>query len=190
MSATKKKTALVVVDMQNDFVNFGGSLYVKESNSIIKPILNLIKEKNWNVIVFTQDWHPLNHVSFEVYPKHCVQSSFGAEITKEFKSINNITETHLKKGYDMDVDSLSAFVNIKGEETGLDAILSSRGISRIVVVGVALELCVYETCIDAVRLGYEVGVIESLTKPLKKSKKDKTLKAMGEYGIKILHPPK
>ena len=179
-------TALIVVDMQNDFANPQGSLYVDGGVDIIKPIQKFVySEEIWDLVVFTQDWHPYNHVSFKIYPPHCIQNSKGADIVQQLQVFNNIVQLQLKKGYDLSVDSLSAFANENGVETGLDQILKSRGIKDVVIVGLALDLCVFYTAMDALK-SYNVFVVKPLTRPIDKVKGLTALEKLVDKGVIII----
>lgn len=165
------KKALLVVDIQNDFCK-GGALEVPHANEIIPYVNGLLEEDFYDEIVFTQDWHPANHLSFAsnngknvgdamvvngiyqlMWPNHCVQNTFGAEF---YKDLNVKKATHIiKKGEKIDVDSYSCFQDNNHDiKTGLSDYLKSKNIQLIEVVGLALDYCVKYTCLDAVREGF------------------------------------
>lgn len=169
------KKALIVVDIQNDFLP-GGKLAVPEGDKIIPVVNKLIK--NFDIVVVTQDWHPANHVSFAenhqnkrpgdkiilggieqiLWPAHCVQNTHGAEFAKDLEK-NKITAV-IKKGTDPMIDSYSGFFdNVRKKETGLDNLLKSLGVNEIYIVGLATDYCVKFTALDAVSLGYKTHVI-------------------------------
>ena len=164
------KQALLVIDMQNDFVLPTGSLYVKDAGDIIPGIQKqILNQKFYHLTVFSQDWHPKQHVSFipegGPFPPHCIQNTFGAEIVKPL-DYHNLNQTAVKKGYTHDLDAFSAFHSINNTvSSGLDMILKVEGINTVYICGVATEFCVYFTAIDALELGYTVYVIIDLTKP-------------------------
>jgi len=87
--------ALFVIDMQNDFAKKGGALYFDGADKIIPFVLNLIeKYKSQNLpIIFTQDWHKEDDKEFEIWPKHCIKNTYGAEIIDEIKKLLQITKT-------------------------------------------------------------------------------------------------
>ena len=153
--------ALIVVDMQNDFID--GSLAVPRAKEIIDPINKLMKEGNYDLIVASQDWHPEGHISFAsrysvkpftehneqiVWPDHCVIGTKGAEISKDINSeyFNMI----IKKGFNKNIDSYSALMDSSGKISGLHEILSPY--CDIHVCGLASDYCVYHTILSGVKL--------------------------------------
>jgi nicotinamidase/pyrazinamidase len=165
------KKALIVVDMQNDFCQ-GGALEVPGANEIIPYINHLITENEFDQIVFTQDWHPANHKSFAsnnnknvgetiilngipqfMWPNHCIEGTFGAEIHKDLILPDHVH--FIQKGKNTDIDSYSAFQdNNHFMKTGLDDFLKYHEIDLVEIVGLALDYCVKYTCLDAVKQDY------------------------------------
>ncbi|MFX0186962.1 MAG: bifunctional nicotinamidase/pyrazinamidase [Candidatus Hodarchaeota archaeon] len=178
------KDALIIVDMQNDFMP-NGALPVEEGDLIvdgINKVADFFKKKNGKVVL-TQDWHPKNHKSFAsqhlnknagdefqsegigpiLWPDHCVQDSIGADFHKDLKK--NLADAIIQKGMNPEIDSYSGFIeNDKKSETGLANKLRSLGIDKIFVCGLALDYCCYFTAIDGVDLGFEVYFLVDLTK--------------------------
>ena len=151
--------ALIVVDMQNDFMP-EGALPVPDGDKIV-PVLNeYIKlfESKGNPVFFTRDWHPENHISFKgyggIWPPHCVQDTEGAEFHPGLY-IPSDNKFIISKGYSRDFDAYSGF-----QGTILNELLKERGIKRIFVSGVATDYCVKNTVIGGLNLGYEVFVLE------------------------------
>ena len=165
-----------MVDVQNDFCP-GGALAVPQGDEIV-TLVNQLAEAFRNV-VFTQDWHPVGHLSFAsahagrspydtiampygpqvLWPDHCVQGTPGAA----FHSGLQIPHAGLilRKGLDRTVDSYSAFYeNDRTTATGLTGYLRERGITRVFLAGLALDFCVRYSAEDAVREGFAVVVIE------------------------------
>ena len=178
----KDSDALIVVDVQNDFCP-GGSLAVKEGNTIISKINEI--QKRFNYIFYTQDWHPADHISFStnnvgkevfstievpygkqvIWPPHCVFNTKGAEFHKELdvKYANAI----IRKGFRKEIDSYSGFFeNDKLTPTGLEGLLKTLKIKRVFICGLALDFCVNYTALDAKSLGFETIVIEGATLPV------------------------
>jgi len=174
--------ALIVVDLQNDFVP-GGSLAVPRGNEII-PLVNQIQEK-FDLVVATQDWHPKNHLSFAsnhpgknvfdtivlggteqvLWPDHCVQGEKGALLVKGFD--DRRVEAILRKGTDPEIDSYSGFFdNGRKKSTGLGDYLRGRGVQQVYVCGLAAEFCVLYTALDAIDLGFETYYLEDATRSL------------------------
>ena len=166
--------ALIVIDVQNDFCP-GGALAVPGGDEIVGPINALMGE--FQTVILTQDWHPAGHSSFAsshdgkspyettempygtqvLWPDHCVQGSSGAE----FHADLNLTRADMiiRKGFNPAIDSYSAFFeNDQSTPTGLDGYLRTRGISELVMVGLATDFCVNFSALDAAKLGYQVTV--------------------------------
>lgn len=160
---TQQNQALIVIDMQNDFIE-GGALAVPGSLNIIKSVNNLIE--NYNNIVFTQDWHPSNHESFNgTWPPHCIQGSFGAEIHCDISTTK--AQLILRKGYRQHIDSYSAFFeNDYLTPTGLSSYLKEREIKDLVLCGLALDFCVGYSALDAIKCGFNVSIILSASKAI------------------------
>jgi nicotinamidase/pyrazinamidase len=173
MSANR---ALIVVDMQNDFMP-GGALAVPGGDEIVATINRLARR--FDKVVLTQDWHCPGHASFasshpgrQVYetfeafygpqilwPDHCVMSTRGAEFHPDLDIPH--AGLILRKGYNRNVDSYSAFLEAdRRTRTGLDGWLASRGITEVVVCGVATDFCVGWTACDARQFGLTVAVVE------------------------------
>ena len=176
--------ALLIVDVQHDFLP-GGSLAVNKGDEII-PIINQV-QKGYDLIVATQDWHPAKHQSFAsmhadhdlydmidlhglqqiLWPDHCVQSTFGAEISPDL-DISQV-ETIFRKGMDPSVDSYSAFFdNGKRKDLGLAAYLKHRKVTEVHVCGLAADFCVYYTAMDALAAGFKTSIISKATKAIDK----------------------
>ena len=158
--------ALVVVDVQNDFADPGGSLYVKEGGSIL-PLVNseqrLAREAG-ALVVYTQDWHPESTKHFAkdggIWPVHCVGGTWGAE----FHPALDVDGPTVRKGTNGE-DGYSGFtmkdpVTEETKPTELEGLLRERGIQKVVVVGLATDYCVSATAIDAARLGFRTEVLQ------------------------------
>ena len=176
------KTALLVIDVQNDFCP-AGALGVAGGNEII-PFINEEMVK-YDCVVLTQDWHPKGHSSFAtshegknpleliempygdqvLWPDHCVQGSKGAEFHPEL----NIEQASaiIRKGSDPRIDSYSAFFeNDRKTPTGLDGYFKSLEIENINLVGLATDFCVNYSAQDAANLGYKVSVLEKMCRAI------------------------
>ncbi|MGA2232244.1 MAG: bifunctional nicotinamidase/pyrazinamidase [Tepidisphaeraceae bacterium] len=170
------KRALIIVDIQNDFVP-GGALAVNGGDQIIRVVNQL--QRRFDLVVATQDWHPANHGSFAVnhrgravfevatlgglpqvlWPSHCVQGTRGAEFVPglETTRINKV----FPKGTDPQIDSYSGFFdNGHRKATGLGDYLHERGVGEVYIVGLATDYCVKFTALDAKQLGFETYLIE------------------------------
>jgi nicotinamidase/pyrazinamidase len=197
------RTALLVVDVQNDFCP-GGALAVSGGDEIV-PVINLLFDV-FPYIVLTQDWHPEGHCSFAstyrkapysiddsfdpgavLWPDHCVAGSYGADFFPGLKQ--HRANLILRKGTRQNLDSYSAFFENDGKtSTGLSGWLSVLEIGRIAVVGLATDYCVKATAIDARRLGLDVIVIPEAVKSVDVSKGDgeKALIDMESKGCRIV----
>lgn len=167
--------ALVVIDLQNDFCP-GGALAVPEGDAVV-PLVNRLLESA-AVRVLTADWHPQGHGSFAanhrgaepfdtgrlgdveqtLWPVHCVQGTRGADFHPALRT--DLADVILRKGFRSGVDSYSAFFeNDRSTPTGLEGYLRSRGVDAVALVGLALDVCVAASALDAARLGYRTRVI-------------------------------
>ena len=169
-------TALVVIDLQNDFCP-GGALAVSGGDAIV-PAVNRLVERFGHVIL-TQDWHPAGHASFAtshpgktpfsttalpygtqtLWPDHCVQDSAGAEFHPGL--VAGKAELVLRKGFRPGIDSYSAFrENDRKTSTGLAGYLRDRGFDRLVMCGLATDFCVGWSALDGRAAGFAVSLVE------------------------------
>ena len=170
------KRALILVDIQNDFVP-GGALAVAEGDKVV-PVANRIQSA-FDLIVATQDWHPANHGSFAsqhpgtkpgdvidlngiaqvLWPDHCVQRSRGAEFHPGLET-RRIAAV-FQKGVDPEIDSYSGFFdNGHRRGTGLAEYIRSRNVTDVYIAGLATDYCVKFTALDARSLGLNVFIVE------------------------------
>jgi nicotinamidase/pyrazinamidase len=160
-----ENSALVVVDVQNDFADPNGSLYVEGGEQVVSLVNREIDRATaaGAYAVYTQDWHPPSTPHFArqggKWPVHCVRETWGADLHPELKVVGDQIRkaTGPEDGYSgFSVEHLPS-----GERrgTGLHDLLRARGIDRIVIVGLATDYCVKETALDALRLGYDVTVV-------------------------------
>jgi nicotinamidase/pyrazinamidase len=165
MSGYDPRTVLLVVDVQNDFADPAGSLYVDGGESIVPTIAQEISEAReaGALVVYTQDWHPEHTPHFAkdggTWPDHCVQDTWGASFHPDLPVDGEV----IRKGAD-GRDGYSAF-SVRDPETGeteetiLGSLLRERGIERVVIAGLATDYCVVETVLDARLLGLPVTVL-------------------------------
>lgn len=197
------KNCLLIIDIQNDFCP-EGSLEVTDGDEII-PVINKISS-NFFKVVATQDWHPIDHVSFAtthnknpgdvinangieqiLWPDHCVQSSIGANF-HEYFNLNHVNMI-IKKGTNPKIDSYSAFFeNDKITETGLEYFLKGLKITDVYLCGLATDYCVYYSALDAKRLGFDTYVIIDASKGVDKPTGSikNSIKDMESRGIKLI----
>lgn len=173
---------LVVVDVQYDFLP-GGNLAVSGGDEIV-PLINALAKKFRNV-VFTQDWHPADHISFAsnhpgkapfetvelgygtqvLWPDHCVWQTHGAELSADLDIPHG--QLIIRKGYNKAIDSYSGFQEADRETlTGLAGYLSERDVGRLYIVGLATDFCVAWTALDGAAGGFDVTVIEDATRAI------------------------
>jgi nicotinamidase/pyrazinamidase len=161
-----EKTALIVTDVQNDFADPAGSLYVRGGDEILALVNREIGRATQAgaFVVYTQDWHPESTPHFlkdgGIWPVHCVQGSWGAAFDEGLVVGGPV----VRKGTGGE-DGYSGFTvrdPTTGEQegTGLERLLREQGIERVVLVGLATDYCVKETALDALRKGFEVTVLE------------------------------
>jgi nicotinamidase/pyrazinamidase len=169
-------SALIVIDVQNCFLP-GGSLAVKDGEQVV-PIINRLAKSFANVVL-TQDWHTPGHVSFAtthsgkkpfetvdlsygkqvLWPDHCVQGTESASLSKDLAVPH--AGLVIRKGFNKNVDSYSAFTEADGKTTtGLAAYLKARKVKRVFLAGLATEYCVAWSALDARKARFETYVVE------------------------------
>ena len=187
--------ALIVIDIQNDFVP-GGALAVPQGDLVV-PVVNGLMGR-FDLTVATQDRHPADHGSFAsrhpgksvgdvvdlngleqiLWPDHCVQGTPGAEFADGLNT--GAIDKVFHKGTDRGIDSYSGFFdNGHRRATGLGDYLEARGVDEVYVCGLATDYCVKFTALDAVRLGFKTRVIEDCCRGVN-LKDDDTEKALAE----------
>ena len=171
--------ALIVVDVQNDFLP-GGALAVAGGDEVIEPI-NALMER-FETIVLTADWHPENHMSFAcnhegheafevvevsygkqvLWPMHCVAGTWGAEFAPELDT--KAAALIVRKGMHSHCDSYSAIKEADGKTvTGLAGWLRERGLRKVYICGLAMDFCVAMSAVDAAGAGFETYLVKDAT---------------------------
>jgi nicotinamidase/pyrazinamidase len=194
--------ALLVIDMQNDFLP-GGSLAVERGNEIISVINSL--QPQFELVVATQDWHPQNHKSFAsnhhgkkmfevialknaqqvLWPDHCVQGTPGADFPANLNM--NQVEAIFRKGMTAEIDSYSGFYdNGHYKSTGLADYLRGKHVTELYLAGLAADYCVYYSAIDAIDEGFHVCLIEDATRAITAEGFEKAKTDILERGGKIV----
>jgi nicotinamidase/pyrazinamidase len=172
--------ALLVVDLQNDFCP-GGALPVAEGDLIVPGVAALAAEAPF--VVATRDWHPPDHGSFDreggPWPPHCVQGTPGAELHPDLPRTD--LDVILDVGQGVDDDGYSAF-----EKTSLAETLRARGVKDLHVVGLALDVCVRASALDAAREGFSVTLHGDLTRPVDPANSETTLAELRDAGVSIV----
>ncbi len=192
-------TALLLIDLQPDFLP-GGALAVPNGDEVI-PLINRLA-RQYSTVILTQDWHPPGHRSFAsahpgrapfetirlpygnqtLWPDHCLQATPGAALAPGL-SIPHATLI-LRKGCNPEVDSYSAFTEADGTTTGLAAWLRARGITNVVLAGLATDYCVAWSALDARRAGFTTSVVEDACRAIDLNNSlAAAWKSMSEAGI-------
>lgn len=202
--------ALILVDLQNDFTpatqdKAEGALAVADGNAVVAGVNRILPQ--FQLVVASQDWHPADHLSFAsqhpgrraftaaqidgitqmLWPDHCVRQTEGAQFLPDLDTgrIDHI----VRKGTDQCIDSYSAFYD-QGhlKATGLAAYLSDHDVHRVYVCGLATDVCVKHTVLDAAKLGYETFVIRDACRGVRMRAGDieQALSQMADVGARII----
>ncbi|MEM0924124.1 MAG: bifunctional nicotinamidase/pyrazinamidase [Pseudomonadota bacterium] len=196
------ETALVMIDIQSDFCS-GGALEVAGGDQIV-PLVNRLQER-FTVVVATQDWHPGDHLSFAdahpdaepfsmiempygpqvLWPRHCVHGTLGAGFHPHLAT--DCCDLVVRKGYRREIDSYSAFFeNDHSTPTGLAGYLRERGVTELVMVGLATDFCVCYSAVDAAKLGFRVTVWEDACRAIDlDGSLLMAMTNMGQHGVAI-----
>ena len=187
-------TAFLVVDVQNDFADPAGNLYVRGGEEVV-PVINAETHRAaaaGGLVVYTQDWHPPTTPHFEkdggIWPVLCVQDSWGAQLHPELRVLGE----RVRKGAGGE-DGYSGF-SVRHPETGrtdstnLEDLLRARGIETVVIAGLATDYCVKETALDAARKGFTTIVVNDGVRAvdLEPGDGDRALARMRQAGVQIL----
>ena len=193
----------LVVDVQNDFCP-GGALEVPEGDRVVGPINEIAKR--FRHVIQTQDWHTPDHWSFAsthegkapfetiemdygpqiLWPDHCVQGTEGAAFHPDLRLTRS--ELIIRKGYNRRIDSYSAFFeNDRETPTGLAGYLRERGLDRVFVAGLALDVCVRYSAEDAKKLGFPAVVLEDACRAIDMDGSlDETKQALRDLDIPLI----
>ncbi len=195
MTRFDERTALVVVDLQNDFADPVGSLSVSGGEAIVPRVNDTVRQArdDGGLVVATQDWHPESTPHFEkdggIWPVHCVAGTWGAELHPAFDLPADAPR--VRKGSNGE-DGYSGFTMRDpqtGEETPteLEHLLRDRGVERVVVCGLATDYCVKATAIDAARLGFETTLLADAVAAVNREPDDgdRALAEMSEAGVTL-----
>ena len=193
MTSYDPSAALCVVDVQNDFADPSGSLYVTGGESVV-PFANQEIDrarKAGALVVYTQDWHPPDTPHFAkdggVWPVHCVRDTPGAAFHRDLIVDGPV----VRKGTGGE-DGYSGFTvadPVDGERspTELAALLKERGITRLIVAGLATDYCVKATTLDAVSYGFEAVALRRGIRAveLEKGDGDRAIAEMLDAGVTV-----
>jgi len=167
MSRYDEHTALVVVDLQNDFADPAGSLAVAGGEAIIPVVNAAVREAvdAGSLVVATQDWHPESTPHFArdggIWPVHCVGGTWGAELHPGLALPAEAPRVRKGTGGEDGYSGFTMRDPDTGEEmpTELEGLLRERGVERVVIGGLATDYCVLATALDAARLGFATCVL-------------------------------
>lgn len=199
------RSALIVVDMQNDFMP-GGTLGVHGGDEIV-PIINRLLKFPFDIIVASKDWHPKDHCSFanthgkkvgdtvliegskqQLWPVHCVAQTKGAMFTAKLDTTKFQHIFH--KGTEQNIDSYSTFFdNEHKKSTGLGEFLKSENVTDVYLLGLTTEYCVKYSAMDALHLGFKTHVILDACRAvnIKSDDENKAVQEMQRAGIHIIN---
>ncbi|MCG5514821.1 MULTISPECIES: isochorismatase family protein [unclassified Ectothiorhodospira] len=176
--------ALIIVDVQNDFCA-GGQLALNDADAVV-PVLNrwIAHARFLELPIFaSRDWHPTGHLSFEErggpWPPHCVQDTRGAAFHPDLELPADTIK--VTKGVRFDQDQNSAF-----DQTGLAEELRHRCIQRLWLGGLAQDVCVAATALDARQTGFQVFLIQEATRPVTAQGGEEAMAKMRDAGVKII----
>ena len=167
MAEYDSKTALIVVDMQNDFADPRGALYVRGGEGVL-PVANaeIAKARAAGaLVVYTEDWHPPSTPHFAkdggTWPVHCVRDTWGAELHPDLDVAAALTLRKVVRTGTGDEEGYSAFEASPdpNEPSRLERLLREHGIERLVVLGLATDYCVRATTLDGLAAGFAATVL-------------------------------
>lgn len=172
--------ALLIVDVQNDFCP-GGALASPKGDTIV-PVINKLLGK-FDLVVASKDWHPIESVHFEKWPKHCVHGTVGAEFHPDLQE--NRFDKVLVKGTGNKDDGYSAF---EATNENLAEFLRKNKIGSLYICGLTIEYCVKTTVLDAIKYGFETYLIKDAAEGIYQhaGDVDKACDEMKKAGAKII----
>jgi nicotinamidase/pyrazinamidase len=183
-SQLQKGDGLLIIDVQKDFCP-GGALAVEKCDRIIQVLNHWIEEAQQRdvPIYVSRDWHPRNHISFREqggqWPPHCIQESDGAGFHPDLDLPED--SVIITKGVRFDHDQKSVF-----DETGLAAQFMRDGVTRLIMGGLALDVCVLASVMDARKAGLAVQVIRDATRPIDENNARNALSKIKVFGAEII----
>lgn len=185
----KAKKALLVVDLQNDFLP-GGALGIKGGDKIIPAVNKYIKifvSRKFPVFA-SRDWHPKKTVHFKkcggAWPPHCILGTKGAAFNSKLRLPKKVVLIY--KGMDPGKDSYSAFQAKDANGAGLPALLRGLGTKELYIAGLATDYCVKFTARDALKQGFKVKILLDAVKGvnLRPDDSERAIKEMLKVGAK------
>ncbi len=202
------RRALLLVDLQNDFLP-GGALAVPGGDAVVAPAVELARQfaAAGELVIASQDWHPPDHSSFAVnhpghkvgevidlhgnsqvlWPAHCVQNSFGAQLAAAIP--RQLVQHVIQKGTDREIDSYSAFFdNGQLRATGLAGLLREHGVEELHLLGLATDYCVKFSALAARQLGFRTVLHQQACRGvnLQPGDSERALEEMRQAGVAIV----
>jgi len=175
--------ALVVVDVQNDFLPPDGALAVPAGDEVIEPINALLAGGGFDLVVATRDWHPPDHASFisqgGPWPPHCVRDTPGAQISSAIDHV--AIDVVIDTGSTRDAEGYSAF-----ESEELRELIRARGLDVLTVTGLATDYCVKHTARDALREGLDVRIPTGAVRGIDADGSRRALSELAEAGAQLV----
>jgi nicotinamidase/pyrazinamidase len=194
-SRFEASTALVVLDLQNDFADPAGSLAIAGADAVVTGVNAAVAEATdaGAMVVATQDWHPDSTPHFAkdggIWPVHCVGGTWGAELHPDFELPDDAPRVRKGKHGEDGYSGFTMRDPVTGSErpTELEALLRGRGIRRVVVCGLATDYCVKATALDAVRLGFVTELLLGAVAAVNLEPNDgaRALAEMSDAGVNI-----
>ena len=193
MASYDARSALIVVDVQNDFADPSGSLYVSGGEQVV-PLINQQIEQALGAgaaVFYTQDWHPPSTPHFQkdggIWPVHCVQETPGAAFHPDLQVQGEV----VRKGTGGE-DGYSGFT-MRDPQTGkqvatpLESLLRKRGVEKVIVAGLATDYCVKSTAIDAAEKGFETVLLKDVTRAvnLQPGDGERAIEELRQAGVRI-----
>jgi nicotinamidase/pyrazinamidase len=175
--------ALLIVDVQNDFLPPDGALAVGGGDEVIDPINALARSGSFDLIIATRDWHPPDHDSFRgqggPWPEHCVRDTHGAKLDSRLE--RDAIDLIIDKGTSRDASGYSAF-----ESTPLLELLRERGVDHLTVAGLATDVCVRHTALDALEAGLQVTIPTVAVRGIDATDSDRALEELARGGAEVV----
>ena len=199
MEKPSGKTALIVVDMQYDFID--GSLAVPGAERVVDEARDIINAHDYDYVIFTQDSHPRGHISFAsrwdkegqpvqpfdtlngnvVWPDHCVIGTRGHAIHDDLHPYLSDASLVVPKGTNVDRDAYTGF-----DSGTLETWLRELGVDRVKIIGLAFDYCVRATALDAAALGFRTEVIKRATASVFPADDDRVQQELAAHGVEVV----
>jgi nicotinamidase/pyrazinamidase len=175
--------ALLIVDLQNDFLPPAGALAVPDGDQVIAPIDELVASGRFELVVATRDWHPPDHASFASqggeWPDHCVRGTPGAQLSARLDV--SAVDAVIDKGVERTAAGYSAF-----EVEALRALLREAHVDAVTITGLATDVCVLHTALDALREGLRVTISTRAVRGIDAHRTAAALAELSDAGARVV----